>query len=200
MQYPYESAEHNASHAYLLPALLRCLESIPARRIFELGCGNGAMANALSGRGYEVIGVDPSEAGVAQARRAYPGLRCATGDGYEDLAARFGRFPIVLSLEVIEHVYDPRLFVRRCFELLEHGGSLVLSTPFHGYWKNLAIALSGKTDKHLDPLWDGGHIKFWSERTLGTLLSEAGFVGVRFTRAGRVAPLAKSMLAIAKRP
>jgi 2-polyprenyl-3-methyl-5-hydroxy-6-metoxy-1,4-benzoquinol methylase len=107
---------------------------------------------------------------------------------------------VVYSLEVIEHIFLPRDFARNAFGLLEPGGTLVLSTPCHGYLKNLALALTGKMDSHFTALWDYGHIKFWSERTLTTLLAEAGFEDIRFRRSGRISPLAKSMFAIATRP
>ncbi|HTT81178.1 MAG TPA: methyltransferase domain-containing protein, partial [Stellaceae bacterium] len=120
-------------------------------------------------------------------------------DAYEPLADRFGQFPAVVSLEVVEHVVWPRKFIATCQDLLEPNGTLILSTPYHGWLKNVAIAVSGNFDKHVDPLWDGGHIKFWSERTLAALLTEAGFRDLRFVRVGRIAPLAKSMIAIARR-
>ncbi len=80
------------------------------------------------------------------------------------------------------------------------GGTAILSTPYHGYWKNLALALSGKLDRHFTALWDHGHIKFWSMKTLTLLLEEAGFRDIRFARVGRVPALAKAMIAVARRP
>jgi 2-polyprenyl-6-hydroxyphenyl methylase/3-demethylubiquinone-9 3-methyltransferase len=62
------------------------------------------------------------------------------------------------------------------------------------------MAASGKMDAHFTALWDHGHIKFWSFKTLGALLHEAGFRGVRFLRVGRVPALAKSMIAVARKP
>ena len=94
----------------------------------------------------------------------------------------------------------PRQYARCVFDLLEPGGVAVLSTPYHGYWKNLALAVTGKMDAHFTALWDYGHIKFWSIKTLTELLSEAGFEVVRFHRVGRVPLLAKSMIAVARRP
>jgi 2-polyprenyl-6-hydroxyphenyl methylase/3-demethylubiquinone-9 3-methyltransferase len=55
-------------------------------------------------------------------------------------------------------------------------------------------------DAHFTVLWDYGHIKFWSMKTLRLLLLAAGFEDVRFLRVGRVPALAKSMIAVAKRP
>ena len=124
---------------------------------------------------------------MANAR--YPHLKLYLGSAYDDLAARYGRFPVVTSLEVVEHVYSPRQYAATLFDLLEPGGVAFISTPYHGYWKNLALALSGKMDAHFTALWDHGHIKFWSVRTLRQLLQEAGFTEIRFLRVGRIPPL-----------
>jgi 2-polyprenyl-6-hydroxyphenyl methylase/3-demethylubiquinone-9 3-methyltransferase len=43
----------------------------------------------------------------------------------------------------------------------EYKHNSVISTPFHGYWKNIALAVSGKFDDHFTALWNGGHIKFF---------------------------------------
>jgi 2-polyprenyl-6-hydroxyphenyl methylase/3-demethylubiquinone-9 3-methyltransferase len=169
------------------------------KRVFELGCGNGSVANELTRHGYVVTGVDPSDDGIAQARKAFPNLALSAGSAYDDLSGRFGTFPALISLEVVEHVYAPRDYAACVYRLLEPGGTAILTTPYHGYWKNLAIALTDRTDGHLNPLWDHGHIKFWSTKTLTKLLSEAGFREPRFERVGRIPALAKSMVAIARR-
>lgn len=106
----------------------------------------------------------------------------------------------MISLEVVEHVYAPRDYARSLFNLVEPGGTAIVSTPYHGYLKNLVLAVSGKMDKHFTALWDHGHIKFWSILTLETLLTEAGFRNIRFRRLGRIPVLAKSMIAIAEKP
>jgi hypothetical protein len=59
------------------------------------------------------------------------------------------------------------------------------------------MALTGKMDNHFTALWDYGHIKFWSIKTLQQLLEEAGFMNIRFRRVGRIPALAKSMIAVA---
>jgi 2-polyprenyl-3-methyl-5-hydroxy-6-metoxy-1,4-benzoquinol methylase len=101
---------------------------------------------------------------------------------------------------VIEHLYDPRTFIRRVQECLRPGGVLVLSTPYHGYLKNVFIALSAKFDAHVEPLWDGGHIKFWSRSTLTALLEEMGFRVAGFVGVGRIPYLWKSMVLVSYRP
>ncbi|PTR11622.1 class I SAM-dependent methyltransferase [Cereibacter azotoformans] len=201
--YHYADAVSNPSHGYLLPAVRSELAALADRvpqRLFDLGCGNGSVGAILHRDGWDVTGVDPSTEGIQQVRSQHPDLKLEFGSAYDDLAARYGQFPVVISLEVVEHVYAPRDYARSLYDLLEPGGTAIISTPYHGYLKNLALAVTGKMDAHFTALWDHGHIKFWSIRTLSNLLSEAGLTDVRFLRVGRVAPLAKSMIAIARRP
>ncbi len=101
---------------------------------------------------------------------------------------------------LVEHVYAPRDYARSAFNLLKPGGLALISTPYNGYLKNLAIAACDGFDRHVSPLWDHGHIKFWSVKTLTALLTEAGFSDISFAFAGCISWLAKSMVAIARRP
>ena len=185
-------------NSYLWPAVRKVVagREWKSRRAFELGCGNGATCNMLSELGFEVTGVDMSEAGIAVAQKHFPQVHAHVGSVYEDLKAQYGMFPLVVSLEVIEHCMYPRMFVKTFLSLIAPGGIGVLSTPYHGYWKNLALAISGRMDKHFMALWDGGHIKFFSIPTLRRLLEEEGARDVKFFRVGRIAPLAKSMIAL----
>jgi hypothetical protein len=70
-------------------------------------------------------------------------------------------------------------------------------TPYHGYLKNLALSVFDKWDFHHTPLWHGGHIKFWSKRTLTQLLTDSGFDVVEFHGVGRLPYLWKSMVLVA---
>lgn len=199
--YTYAGQGLNDSHGYLMPSLVLLLGrsdiAMFPKRLFELGCGNGSVANYLAASGWKVCGVDPSEEGISMAKQAYPSLLLELGSAYDDLAGKFGTFPVVLSLEVVEHVYFPRKYAETLYSLVEPGGAAIVSTPYHGYLKNLALALSGKMDAHFTALWDHGHIKFWSKKTLTALLEEAGFSDIDYTLVGRVSPLAKSMIAVA---
>ena len=147
-----------------------------------------------------MTGIDPSESGIQQASSTYSDVDFHVGSAYDNLRDEHGTFPVVMSLEVVEHVYAPRDFAQTIYDLLIPGGLLILSTPYHGYLKNVLIAVTNSYDQHHNPLWDHGHIKFWSESTLRQLLEETGFADITFERVGRIPPLAKSMIAIAHKP
>jgi 2-polyprenyl-6-hydroxyphenyl methylase/3-demethylubiquinone-9 3-methyltransferase len=200
-EYNYDNPEVTFSHGYLFPAVVRMLGQVPkSTPIFELGCGNGANAAELTKLGYSVTGVDPSEPGIAIANRHFPECKLEVGSSDEDLAARFGTFDALISLEVVEHVYSPRRYVETIDALLRPGGVAVISTPYHGYLKNLALALTNKMDFHFTALWEGGHIKFWSKATLDELFAGVGFKPEAFDRVGRIPQLAKSMVVLYRKP
>jgi 2-polyprenyl-6-hydroxyphenyl methylase/3-demethylubiquinone-9 3-methyltransferase len=194
----YHDARPTYANAYIWPALKDVIEARgwPDRRAFDLGCGNGATCGMLSDLGFAVTGIDASPSGIAQAQAAFPMVRTHVGNVYADLATNYGTFPLVVSLEVIEHCVEPRSFTKTFLGLIAPGGIGFLSAPYHSYLKNLALAISGKMDSHFMALCDGGHVKFFSVATLGRLLHEGGANNVSFMRVGRIPILAKSMIAI----
>lgn len=199
--FPDASIPHNA---YVWSPVLRTLDTLSATaeipfRVLDLGCGNGSFAAELAIRGYDVVGVDPSVTGIAQGRLAHPELALHEGSAYDRLDLRFGVFSAVVSLEVVEHLYAPREYAKTVYSLLSATGVAIISTPYHGYFKNLALAVTGKMDDHFTALWDNGHVKFWSQRTLRALLVESGFRSVAFLRVGRIPLFAKSMIAVARK-
>ncbi len=199
-QYAYLDGESSHHHAYLLPPLLEMLSAIKRSRqqtlrVLDLGCGNGSLSHQIAQQGYEVVGVEDSEQGVAIARQTFPDCHFIHASVYDlPFAELENSFDIVLSAEVIEHLLYPRELVRAAKKCLKPNGHLIVTTPYHGYLKNLAIALLGKMDQHFDPLWDGGHIKFFSASTLRELLETENYTNIQFKFSGRMPFLWKSML------
>jgi 2-polyprenyl-3-methyl-5-hydroxy-6-metoxy-1,4-benzoquinol methylase len=173
----------------------------PPISLLDASFGHGVLVSRMLKAGYTAAGCDSSPTGIAIGQRALgTAARLKRLSVYDDLAAEFGGdWDVVVSTEVIEHLYEPRAFVRRACDLLKPGGHLILSTPYHGYLKNLGLAVAGGFDRHFTALWDGGHIKFWSYRTLTTLLRQLQFEDFRFSGAGRLPFLWKSMVISCRR-
>ncbi len=160
------------------------------------------MVGLFAERGCEACGIDLSESGVQIARKTYPKGRFEVLPADERILQNLAcePFDLVISTEVVEHLYDPRSYARGCFAALKPGGRFICTTPYHGYFKNLLISILGKWDTHMNPLWDGGHIKLWSPGTLRGLLTECGFQNFQFRGAGRVPLFWMTMAMAADRP
>jgi len=171
-------------------------------RVLDVGCGNGSTVAEFLALGCDVVGIDLSQEGIELARRRYPAARfeCLPADDHILDNLQCEPFDVVISTEVIEHLYDPHAFALGCYRALRPGGRFVISTPYHGYLKNLFLSLCDRWDRHTNPLWRGGHIKFWSRKTLSQLLTRAGFVNFRFRGAGRIPYLWMTMVIAADRP
>ena len=202
-EYGWENSGATHAHSYLLPVVERALDDaarrnkLPAEglQIFDAGCGNGYLAGYFLSKGHKVAGCDASEEGVNLARESFPQGVFEVASVYDNLAGKFGaHWDVVISTEVVEHLYDPRTYARNVSAMLRPGGMFIVTTPYHGYLRNLVLVLTGKMDSHFTALWDGGHIKFWSVKTLSALLSGAGFSVDAFYGAGRVPYIWKSMV------
>ncbi len=110
------------------------LKPLAGKRAIDVGCGAGLLAEPLARMGAAVTGVDAAAGNIAVARAHADGqglsidYRC--GDiGDTAFADALGRFDLVTSLEVIEHVADPHLFLSSLAARLATGGLMILSTP-----------------------------------------------------------------------
>jgi 2-polyprenyl-6-hydroxyphenyl methylase / 3-demethylubiquinone-9 3-methyltransferase len=108
------------------------LAPLTGRSVVDVGCGGGLLAEAMAGRGAEVLGIDLADKAlkVAELHALESGARVAYRRiSAEDLAEqRPASFDTVTCLEMLEHVPDPESTVRACAALARPGGWLFFST------------------------------------------------------------------------
>lgn len=108
----------------------RGLKPLAGKRAIDVGCGAGLLAEPLARLGASVTGVDAAAENIAAATEHAAGSGLAIDYRHGDLASlALGRFDLVTSMEVIEHVADKGAFVRALADTLAPGGLMVLSTP-----------------------------------------------------------------------
>lgn len=177
--------------AMYLSFIVQELHKAGAKTILDVGCGDGNFAGSLVSKGFETYGIDLAEGGINKAKVNHSRAQFSVASAYDDFSSVFPgitQFDAVISVEVIEHLYSPRDFVRSARHAIKPGGLVIVTTPYWGYLKNVALAVTNRIDRSLTALWDGGHIKHWSRKTLVTLFEEQDFELINFYGAGRPLP------------
>jgi SAM-dependent methyltransferase len=159
------------------PALETALRNRGTPKVLDAGCATGALLDKLRNRGWETTGVEISPA-AAYARRE-------RGLDVRSLPLEENRFPgayfdLVLASHLIEHLTDPKAFVREVCRITAPGGRFFVTTPniagfqarlFRGRWRSAIF----------------DHLYLFSIRTLSRLLREQGFTPERIVTWGGLA-------------
>ncbi len=165
---------------YELPLMERLWADWPppaGGTIAEIGCGYGAFLDVLRATGYRVRGCDLSPKAVAYCRSR--GLDVVEGKT-PGIPMPKGIFDAVISMHVIEHLPDPRAYVKETVELVRPGGIVAIVTEdawISQYaWERLGARLRGRT-----PLFRSStdHTFVFRAEHLRVLLGEAGCDDVR---------------------
>ncbi len=164
------------------------------KRVLDVGCGGGLLAEAMAALGADVTGIDLGEAPLAVARLHLKesGLKVAyQRAGAEEFAReRAGEFDAVTCLEMLEHVPDPASTVAACAQLVKPGGDVFFST-LNRTPKSFLFAIVG-AEYVLKLLPRGTHeyLKFIRPSELERMCRQAG-LGVRELTGMRYNPLTR---------
>jgi len=145
------------------------MEQIPKdSALLDFGCGEGELLHAMEKRIREGVGVDKKIHGISRGK-----ITLLNSDLEKRLPLEDGRFDLVVSLAVIEHLNSAENAVSEMYRMLRRGGSLLM-TPPTPQSKPLLEFLAFKLgiiskEEILD------HKHYWSREELLRLLKEAGF-------------------------
>ena len=111
------------------------------RTVLDVGCGTGALARRLTGLGYEVTGVDPSDGMLGVMRSRAPEVRAVHGSGTE-LPFDPDSFDVVVSVAAFHHIAEPDAVSATLAEMTRvsrPGGRIVIwdHNPRNPYWSLL---------------------------------------------------------------
>jgi 2-polyprenyl-3-methyl-5-hydroxy-6-metoxy-1,4-benzoquinol methylase len=160
-----------------LPLFLPPAHSNLRRQVLDIGCATGVFLEVMRERGWQTRGVELSEFGTMRSKKK--GFDVFQGDL---ISAPFERasFDLITLWDVIEHIPNPLIMLKTCYQLLKPDGYLILSTPDSSallarllgtYWLGFRSA--------------GEHLYFFSRDTIRNYLSEAGFGVVKMHAIGK---------------
>jgi 2-polyprenyl-6-hydroxyphenyl methylase/3-demethylubiquinone-9 3-methyltransferase len=106
--------------------------ALAGKRVVDVGCGGGILAESMAARGARVVGVDMAGGALAVAKLHT--LESDLSVDYRQMTAEQlaetepASFDVVTCMELLEHVPDPALLVASCAQLVKPGGQVFFST------------------------------------------------------------------------
>lgn len=184
------------------------------KKVLDIGCNDGYVGEKLIAQRNTVYGIDIVERDLQTAKKR--GLKVMNIDiennnlPYED-----NYFDVIILADIIEHVFDTDLLLRKCFKVLKKNGTLILTTPNIASLGRRLMLMFGKSpyvEHSLELSTSGlpsvGHIRYYTETTLAQQLKYNNYreiktegntlnVGVlRSKKLGRKFPSLSTMLMV----
>jgi SAM-dependent methyltransferase len=167
--------------------------------VLDVGCGNGHLLYQLRNRFKNLIGLEYSAHRLEQAKLnlSDTAFRPVLGSAEDMREIDTNSIDCIVSADTIEHIPDVYPAAAGLYRVLRPGGKLIINTPNIAFAKKRALLLLGRfpstsqSNEGLgsDILFDGGHLHYFTFRSLSILLQRAGFVidqAIGFGKLGRI--------------
>ncbi len=152
--------------------------SLSGKKVVDIGCGGGILAESMAARGAEVTGVDLSEKALGVARlHLYESGQTVNYRhiSAEDIAKESpASFDVVTCMEMLEHVPDPASTIRACASLVKPGGKVFFSTLNRNLKAYLLAVVGAEYVLNLLPKGTHEYAKFIKPSELSRYVREAG--------------------------
>jgi 2-polyprenyl-6-hydroxyphenyl methylase/3-demethylubiquinone-9 3-methyltransferase len=152
---------------------------IAGKRVLDVGCGGGILADAMARRGADVLGIDLATKALRVAQ--LHALEAQTsGVQYREISAEAlaveqpESFDVVTCMEMLEHVPDPSSVVRACAQMVKPGGHVFFSTINRNPKSFLFAIVGAEYVLNLLPKGTHEYAKFIRPSELARYAREAG--------------------------
>lgn len=148
------------------------------KKVLDIGCGGGLLAEALTRVGGEVTGVDASSAGIAvakaHAKRMDLQIEYLNTSAEELVHSQSDMYDVVCAMEILEHVASPPAFLRTVMALMKPDGLLIISTIEKSRFAKLLTCTIAEDILRLVPKGTHNYDKFVPKAAIKKWMGELG--------------------------
>jgi len=164
--FTYEREVTHLVETYLKALAPTLVKLDPQASILEIGCGNGFMLEALSGRGFEsVFGVEPSHEAVAKATKKIQ--KKITQAPFSAQLFQPASFECIVLFQTLDHIPDLNQFLTDCYTLLKPGGYFI---SYHHDVSHWLVKVLGEAH----PIIDVEHTQLFDQKSTKAVMARHG--------------------------
>lgn len=143
--------------------------------LLDIGCGSGEISQKISASGFQVHGMDISQKAVKRAK--HKGIQAIAANAEDPFPYKKSFFDYIFAGEIIEHLFDTKLFFSEVQRVLKINGIFVITTPNLAHLPDRFRLLRGVSPTHTVPFWESLnlHIRHFTPQILNKYLREYGF-------------------------
>ncbi len=153
------------------------LEKIPltAGTILDVGCAQGALGAAYLRRnpGARYLGIDSDTVALQVARHRLTAIACVDVEA-SPMPFAVQNIDCIIYGDILEHLSDPWTLLKHHAECLAPDGTVLICTPNVEHWSFAQKLLTGRFDYQDTGLLDRTHLRWFTARTMGIALAQAG--------------------------
>jgi 2-polyprenyl-3-methyl-5-hydroxy-6-metoxy-1,4-benzoquinol methylase len=167
------------------------------RKVLDVGCHTGYLAQLLKARGCEVVGLEIDAAAAEVAKKFCDEVILADAETIDRLAGYSeGYFDAIVYADVLEHFRNPGRPLRTFKKYLSQDGIVVASIPNVANWRIRLSLLCGIFEYAEYGILDRNHLKFYTMKTAKKLFKESGYTVARIecTELGSKVPVLPTLL------
>lgn len=150
------------------------------KKVLDVGCADGNLARVISSKDCEIVGIEIDKKAAKNAQKFCEEIIIADIESIRLSSKYHGYFDYILFADVLEHIKDPLVVLKRFKKYLNQDGSIIISLPNVTNWKMRIKILLGNFEYEERGLLDSGHIRFFNEKSAKKLLDDAGLEIIKF--------------------
>ncbi|MBU0694085.1 MAG: class I SAM-dependent methyltransferase [Candidatus Omnitrophica bacterium] len=158
------------------------LISVDAKKVLDVGCGEGNLGFKLREKGIEVVGIEKDEKSYLLAKEKLNRVFLTDVEKFQ-LPFSKGYFDCIIYADVLEHFIYPLAVLRKHRDFLNNSGYIIASIPNIRYYKIIIRLFLGGSWDYMDKgILDKSHLRFFTLINIKELFADAGYEIVEIKR------------------
>lgn len=187
-KYNYLNPDQNSMHA----KIIKCIED--NTKVLDVGCAEGNLAEVMSLNNCEVFGIEIDQKSAQNAGKFCKNVVVGDVESIELSNKYHNYFDYILFADILEHLKDPLIVLKRFKKYLKNDGYILVSLPNISNWRMRIKILFGNFEYEDIGVLDKGHIRFFNEKSAKKLINDAGYEIIKFDLTGLESPIGANFI------